>query len=74
MKNKKAQMTPQSHGHMFGNAHPVFVIGIGITVLPYIMNMPVIHNFTHITFSSWITGVGMVIFLVGAVLSIVNYN
>jgi len=71
--NKKAQINPQEHGSMFGNAHPVFMIGIAITVLPYIMNMPIIHNFTHITFPGWISGIGILLILIGAVLSIIKY-
>jgi len=68
--NKKAQINPHEHGGMFGNAHPVFIIGICVTVCPYIMNMPVIHNVLKITFPSWISAIGFVLILIGAVLSI----
>jgi len=70
--NKKAQINPQEHGGMFGNAHPVFIIGIAITVLPYIMNMPLIHNLIKITFPGWISGIGFFLILIGAVLSMME--
>jgi len=60
-------MYPEQSSSPFGKAHPVMLIGILCFILPYI---------NHWSFFSWVpgwfVGVGVLLILVGAALSIDN--
>ena len=63
--NKKAQYVQNPSGP-FGNVHPVLIIGVVIFVVPFFG--PIIH----LNIPTWINGVGVVVIILGAILSILK--
>ena len=63
--NKKAQyQMPQEQPSPFGNVHPVLILGIVLFILPY---------FNYVLkwgIPGWVSGVGILFILVGALLTI----
>lgn len=63
--NKKGQEGPMGMEHIQGNrANPLIYLGIFIFVLPFLG--PIIK----INFPGWVSGIGVVLILIGAALSI----
>jgi len=61
--NKKGQMDmPRPEGG-FGAAHPILVLGIVVFVVPYLA-MVIQWNVPK-----WISGIGVVLIIIGAILS-----
>ena len=58
----------QSSG-VFGKAHPVMIIGIGIFILPFLNHYSILN-----WVPGWFSGVGTVLILVGAALTIFNIS
>jgi len=60
---------PNPYGSPFGRAHPVMVIGIAIFILPF-MNHWSIFKWVP----GWFSGLGVILILLGAGLSIYNLS
>lgn len=60
---------PNPYGSPFGKAHPVMIIGIVVFILPFINHW---NGFGWIP--GWFSGLGVILILLGAGLSIYNIS